>query len=101
MSVPPEHELQAKSHTTLLWLPGDQTERLHELLGNDPESKETPLRRDVRSLGQLLGDTIREQQGDALFDAVETLRHLMIRSREEDSGALLADALARVDALSL
>lgn len=67
-----------------LWKPEDQFERLAELLGRDPELKTLPLRRDVRSLGRVLGQVIREQEGESIFEAVEALRHLAIRHREED-----------------
>src|SRR5687767_5782533 len=70
-----------------LWEPGDQAERLAELLGGDPERKMLPLRRDVRSLGTLLGNVIREQEGDALYEAVEAIRQLAIQHREQDSAA--------------
>jgi phosphoenolpyruvate carboxylase len=67
-----------------LWKPEDQSARLAELLGRDPDAKTLPLRRDVRSLGTLLGNVIREQEGDALFEAVEAVRQLAIRHREQD-----------------
>jgi len=44
--------------------------------------KEAPLRRDVRSLGMLLGEVLREQAGEALFGEVETLRQDTIRRRD-------------------
>jgi phosphoenolpyruvate carboxylase len=69
-----------------LWKSEDQAARLVELLGRDAEAKLLPLRRDVRSLGTLLGRIIREQEGDVLFEAVEAVRHLAIRHREQDSG---------------
>jgi phosphoenolpyruvate carboxylase len=40
------------------------------------------LRRDVRSLGRLLGEVLKEQVGDNLFAAVEELRLLLIEHRE-------------------
>jgi phosphoenolpyruvate carboxylase len=64
-----------------LWRAENQTERLNELLGIPGGIKEAPLRRDVRSLGRLLGNVIREQEGEALFEAVEGLRKLCIASR--------------------
>ncbi|HEX6133758.1 MAG TPA: phosphoenolpyruvate carboxylase [Longimicrobiales bacterium] len=67
-----------------LWRSEDQASRLAELMASDPELKTAPLRRDVRSLGRLLGNVIREQAGDALFEAVEALRQLAIRHRERD-----------------
>ena len=45
------------------------------------------LRDDVRLLGRLLGDTLREQEGDALFDSVEQIRRLAKLSRDGDSEA--------------
>ena len=66
----------------LLWKPENWAERLDELQSFDPERKEAPLRRDVRSLGTLLGRVLREQAGDALFQAVEDLRRLTMEGRE-------------------
>ena len=75
-----------------LWRVDDQARRLAELTGTDPELKTLPLRRDVRSLGYLLGRVIREQEGDALFEAVERMRKLAISHREsERSGDDVAD----------
>ncbi len=42
------------------------------------------MRRDVRSLGALLGQVLREQPGNALFGAVESLRRTAIARREAD-----------------
>ena len=50
--------------------------------------EDEPLRRDVGTLGTLLGDVLRDQQGYALFGRVETARHLARRWREGDAGAL-------------
>ena len=48
-------------------------------------NKEAPLRRDVRSLGVLLGRVLVEQVGPALFETVERLRRLLIQNREKGS----------------
>jgi phosphoenolpyruvate carboxylase len=67
-----------------LWSPDDQTSRLAELTaGTTDPLKELPLRRDVRSLGKLLGRVIVEQEGKRLYNVVEELRHLLIRHREQ------------------
>jgi phosphoenolpyruvate carboxylase len=65
-----------------LWNVDDQAARLAELTSQDPDLKEAPLRRDVRSLGRLLGEVLKEQAGDQLFSAVEELRLLLIEHRE-------------------
>jgi phosphoenolpyruvate carboxylase len=68
--------------------------------------KEAPLRRDVRSLGMLLGEVLREQAGDALFKKVEELRQAAIRRREaqaegslKEADKLLQLAVLRVNAM--
>ncbi len=73
------------AHSTPLWAASDQASRLAEMLTDDPEAKEAPLRRDVRSLGRLLGDILKEQAGERLFNLVEQLRQLAIQHREDDS----------------
>src|SRR6266446_3068639 len=70
-----------------LWSTTNQEERLRELLGNPPEIKEKPLRRDVSSLGRLLGNVIKEQEGENLFDKVESLRTLSIAGRAGQAGS--------------
>jgi phosphoenolpyruvate carboxylase len=66
----------------------------------------------VRSLGMLLGEVLREQAGDPLYDAVETLRRTAIARREAEApqggtanqasaNAYLQQALDRVRGLDL
>src|SRR6516225_11390256 len=89
-----------------LWATSDQQERLAELTAGSCDAiKEAPLRRDVRSLGILLGRVLNEQAGAELFDTVERLRRLLIQHRERaasthDNGLLL-EAKAAVSALDL
>ena len=99
-----------------LWSPTDWQQRLAELQAPTGDLKEAPLRRDVRSLGALLGEVLREQAGLPLYQAVEDLRRTAIARREADATALddpdsadsqaalagqhLQHALARVQALS-
>jgi len=43
------------------------------------------LRTDIRLLGRILGDTVRDQEGDEVFDLVERIRQTSIRfHRDED-----------------
>src|SRR5215210_3240253 len=71
--------------TEPLWKPELQAERLEELTSDDARLKELPLRRDVRSLGRLLGEVLKEQAGHELFDSVEQLRLLAIEHRDLQS----------------
>ncbi|RDU96571.1 phosphoenolpyruvate carboxylase [Trinickia dinghuensis] len=48
------------------------------------EDKDQPLFQDIRYLGRLLGDVVREQEGDAVFDVVETIRQNAVKFRRED-----------------
>jgi phosphoenolpyruvate carboxylase len=65
-----------------LWGAEDQARRLEELTVDEPEIKEIPLRRDVRSLGRLLGEVLKEQAGEKLFNQVEELRLLTTQYRD-------------------
>jgi phosphoenolpyruvate carboxylase len=65
-----------------------------------------PLRSDVRLLGSLLGDTLRDQGGDGLFRRVEQVRNLAKLARQQDAEAAeeLASLLASLpvdDAVSV
>jgi len=75
-----------------LWSPTDWQQRLAELQAPTGELKEAPLRRDVRSLGALLGEVLREQAGLPLYQAVEDLRRTAIARREADDSATDAQA---------
>jgi phosphoenolpyruvate carboxylase len=90
-----------------LWNPDDQKARLSELTArSDDSAKDRSLRRDVRSLGALLGRVLVEQAGQELFDTVEELRRLMIQHRERvrqgnSAGELMARAQAMISEMDL
>ena len=90
----------------LLWNPESWSQRLAELEAQSGDLKEAPLRRDVRSLGTLLGAVLREQAGDEAFAQVEALRQGTIsrrdaeaRGRAEEAARHAAAALELVHAL--
>ncbi|MDN2712537.1 phosphoenolpyruvate carboxylase [Janthinobacterium sp. SUN118] len=60
-----------------------------------PADKDAPLKEDIRLLGRLLGDVLREQEGDAVFNVVETIRQTSVRFRREAD----ADAALELDAM--
>jgi|HubBroStandDraft_2_1064218.scaffolds.fasta_scaffold134476_3 phosphoenolpyruvate carboxylase len=41
--------------------------------------KDVPLRDDIRLLGRILGDTVREQSGETVFGTVEHIRQPWVR----------------------
>ena len=87
-----------------LWYAEDQAARLVELTTDDPQKKEAPLRRDARNLGRLLGETLKEQEGVDLYNAVEELRLLSIRQREmaaspDANPAAAAEVAGRIRAI--
>src|SRR5215813_265333 len=50
--------------------------------------EDTRLRNDIRLLGRILGDTVRDQEGADVFDLVERIRQTSIRfHRDEDRQA--------------
>ncbi|MCK1340670.1 phosphoenolpyruvate carboxylase [Bradyrhizobium sp. 38] len=71
---------------SLQTVPSDAT----DLRPNRPEDvqaleADTQLRDDIRLLGRILGDTVRDQEGAELFDLVERIRQTSIRfHRDED-----------------
>ncbi len=78
----PEKGNQVMDELKLFWKAEDQTLRLTELLGSVEKERDVSLRRDVRSLGMLLGKVLKEQAGEEMFQAEEELRQLAIRHRE-------------------
>ncbi len=62
------------------------------------DAKDQSLRQDVHVLGTLVGDLVREQGGQSLYELVETARRAAIGRRESEEGAE-ARLLGLVDAM--
>jgi phosphoenolpyruvate carboxylase len=80
-----------------LWTPSDWAARLAELQARSGDEKSAPLRRDIRSLGTLLGQVLREQSGGQLYDTVEILRRTAISRRECEAEGNMTDARIHLD----
>jgi len=76
----------------------DEDSSPHETAGI--ADKDFPLREDIRLLGRILGDTVREQQGAATFDVVERVRQLSIRFRRGDDAIAQRELEATLNSLS-
>src|SRR4051794_28821503 len=53
--------------------------------------KDAPLKEDIRLLGRLLGNVLREQEGESVFHVVETIRQTAVRFRRESDAQSGAD----------
>jgi phosphoenolpyruvate carboxylase len=66
----------------------------------DISSKDLPLRDDVRLLGRILGDTLREQEGKASFQLIENVRRTAVRFRKTQDDRDRLQLEQTLDALS-
>ncbi|MDR2837553.1 MAG: phosphoenolpyruvate carboxylase [Azonexus sp.] len=62
-------------------------------------SKDEPLRNDIRHLGRILGDTIRQQEGAAVFEIVEQVRQTAVRFARDGDPVAQAELAALLDPL--
>jgi len=63
-------------------------------------AKDKPLSEDIRLLGRILGDTLREQESEAAFELVERIRRTAVdfhRGGDPRAGASLAATLRSLD----
>ncbi len=65
----------------------------------ETQDKDLPLRDDIRLLGRILGDTIREQSGQAVFDTVEQIRQNSVRFRRDEDVTARRDLEATLNGL--
>ena len=65
-----------------------------------PADKDLPLRDDIRLLGRILGDTVRMQQGEAIFDIGEHVRQTSIRFHRTEDDAARRSLESTLDSLS-
>ncbi len=66
---------------------------------NTPESNMEPLQKQVRVVGNLLGEILKEQEGEAVFDAVEYLRTGYISLRHQDDPEKRMTLMAYIERL--
>ena len=66
----------------------------------DFQNHDLALREDIRLLGRLLGDVVRQQQGEAVFATVERIRQISIQFRRDDDDAARSELEATLNSLS-
>src|SRR5450631_4258024 len=62
--------------------------------------EDTRLRNDIRLLGRILGDTVRDQEGADVFDLVERIRQTSIRFHRDDDKPARHELEAILDSMS-
>src|SRR5262245_28475834 len=67
----------------------------------DELDKDQPLRDDIRLLGRLLGETVREREGEEIFAVIEKIRQLSLRHHRDDDHSARRELVDVLDALSL
>ena len=79
-----------------------RTARIQNLVppSTDDSDKDVPLRDDIRLLGRILGDTVREQEGEEVFELVEQIRRASIRFHRDNEIAARRELEATLDSLS-
>jgi phosphoenolpyruvate carboxylase len=75
------------------------TESVTRLAADEPD-KDVPLRDDIRLLGRILGDTVREQEGEEVFELVEQIRRASIRFHRDNEVGARRELEATLDSLS-
>ena len=66
----------------------------------EQEDKELPLREDIRLLGRLLGDTVREQEGPEAFETIERIRRSSIAFHRDGDTTARAELEGQLDRLT-
>ncbi|HXE25635.1 MAG TPA: phosphoenolpyruvate carboxylase [Roseiarcus sp.] len=69
-------------------------------LPSDEPDKDRPLRDDIRLLGRILGDTVREQEGEEVFELVERIRQASVRFHRDNEAAARRELESTLDSLS-
>ncbi len=67
---------------------------------DDDAEKDRPLRDDIRLLGRILGDTVREQEGEETYALVEQIRQASIRFHRNNEPGARRELEATLDSLS-
>ena len=72
----------------------------NEHIDSQVATRERALRDDIRLVGRVLGDTIRQQQGEAVFATVERIRQISIAFRRDGDAAARRELEATLNSLS-
>src|SRR5215218_3003211 len=65
------------------------------------DAEDARLRNDIRLLGRILGDTVRDQEGSDVFDLVERIRQTSIRFHRDDDKLARRELETILDGMSI
>src|SRR6266581_3244851 len=65
------------------------------------DAEDARLRTDIRLLGRILGDTVRDQEGADVFDLVERIRQTSIRFHRDDDRPARRELETILDSMSI
>jgi phosphoenolpyruvate carboxylase len=86
------------STQTMFSEPGLESNRGEEISALEEDVR---LRNDIRLLGRILGDTVRDQEGADVFDLVERIRQTSIRFHRGDDKAARGELELTLDSMSI
>src|SRR6266566_356591 len=82
-------------------VPSDPDLRANRADDTQALEEDTRLRNDIRLLGRILGDTVRDQEGADVFDVVERIRQTSIRFHRDEDRLARRELEAMLDSLSI
>src|SRR5258708_4114793 len=81
-------------------MPSDADLRRNRMDDVQALEEDARLRNDIRLLGRILGDTVRDQEGADVFDLVERIRQTSIRFHRDDDKPARHELEAILDSMS-
>ena len=64
------------------------------------QAKDAPLQDDIRLLGRVLGETVRAQEGDAVFELIEVIRRNSVKFHRHDDAEARQELEKTLEGLS-
>src|SRR5215470_3425578 len=82
-------------------VPSDAEPRPNRADDVQAQEEDARLRNDIRLLGRILGDTVRDQEGADVFDLVERIRQTSIRFHRDEDRAARKELESMLDSMSI
>src|ERR1700745_984903 len=82
-------------------MPSDADVRANRADDGQASEEDARLRNDIRLLGRILGDTVRDQEGADVFDLVERIRQTSIRFHRDDDRPARRELEIILDSMSI